>query len=242
MTEIPDDQLVVAPGGPRPKSTVTHVHPGEAVDAGAGRRASSPPRRRGPRHHPRWPAAARGRPPRRGGVRLVDAQGAAPACRPGAEDRARGPTCGALQPWAGLGSAPPWAAAGSPIRAGRTPRGRRSRRSPRPGPFPGPRARTHGQTIFLFNGIEPGDFSHILQPVLQWGPSAAGGGASWSVASWYVGGGNAFHTNLVRGRRGRRPRRRHDPDRGTAANAFNYISAVLRASPDTTLTVTTTPS
>jgi len=35
--------------------------------------------------------------------------------------------------------------------------------------------------------------------VLQWGPSAAGGGAYWSVASWYVtSGGQAFHTNLVR--------------------------------------------
>jgi hypothetical protein len=46
----------------------------------------------------------------------------------------------------------------------------------------------HGQTIFLFNGIETADFGHILQPVLQWGPSAAGGGASWQVASWYAGG------------------------------------------------------
>src|SRR2546429_6181885 len=40
----------------------------------------------------------------------------------------------------------------------------------------------------------------IYQPVLQWGPSAAGGGSYWSVASWYVGGqdGVAFHSNLVR--------------------------------------------
>jgi hypothetical protein len=39
----------------------------------------------------------------------------------------------------------------------------------------------------------------ILQPVLQWGPSAAGGGQYWSVASWYVtGAGSAFHTNLIR--------------------------------------------
>jgi hypothetical protein len=35
--------------------------------------------------------------------------------------------------------------------------------------------------------------------VLQWGTSAAGGGAYWSVASWYVAsGGQAFYTNLVR--------------------------------------------
>src|SRR5262249_17675805 len=39
----------------------------------------------------------------------------------------------------------------------------------------------------------------ILQPVLQWGVSAAGGGNYWSVASWYVtGSGHAFHTTLVR--------------------------------------------
>lgn len=56
-----------------------------------------------------------------------------------------------------------------------------------------------GQTIFLFNGIDPIDPSQaILQPVLQWGVSHAGGGAYWSVASWYVlGSGQAFYTPLV---------------------------------------------
>ncbi|MET9914981.1 hypothetical protein ABZZ74_51480, partial [Streptomyces sp. NPDC006476] len=63
---------------------------------------------------------------------------------------------------------------------------------------PRPPVTNSGQTIFFFNGIEPGDGSHILQPVLQWGSSAAGGGDYWSVASWYVGGGSAFHTTLVR--------------------------------------------
>ncbi|MBS0469127.1 MAG: hypothetical protein JSR14_18235 [Proteobacteria bacterium] len=59
-------------------------------------------------------------------------------------------------------------------------------------------ATDHGQTIFLFNGIQ--NSTMIYQPVLQWGPSAAGGGSYWSVASWYVDGqgGPAFHTNLVR--------------------------------------------
>jgi len=54
-----------------------------------------------------------------------------------------------------------------------------------------------GQTIFLFNGIQ--NSTMIYQPVLQWGPSAAGGGNSWTVASWYVDGqgGPAFHTSLV---------------------------------------------
>jgi len=55
------------------------------------------------------------------------------------------------------------------------------------------------QTIFLFNGIQnTGTNFGILQPVLQWGTSAAGGGPSWSIASWYVtSGGQAFHTQLV---------------------------------------------
>ena len=62
---------------------------------------------------------------------------------------------------------------------------------------PPPPATNHGQTIFLFNGIQNSMF--IYQPVLQWGPSAAGGGPYWTVASWYVDGqgGPAFHTNLV---------------------------------------------
>jgi hypothetical protein len=56
-----------------------------------------------------------------------------------------------------------------------------------------------GQTIYLFNGIDPSNVSSgILQPVLQWGPSPAGGGSYWSVASWYVSGnGHAFHTTPV---------------------------------------------
>lgn len=57
-----------------------------------------------------------------------------------------------------------------------------------------------GQTIFLFPGME--DLSSnpsIIQAVLQYGPSAAGGGASWAIAGWFGGGawgGNYFHTAL----------------------------------------------
>lgn len=55
-----------------------------------------------------------------------------------------------------------------------------------------------GQTIFLFNGIE--NATMIYQPVLQWGPSAAGGGNFWTVASWFAdgSGGPAFHSPLRR--------------------------------------------
>lgn len=53
------------------------------------------------------------------------------------------------------------------------------------------------QTIFLFNGIQ--NSTMIYQPVLQWGPSAAGGGPRWSVASWYADGqtGVSFFSNVV---------------------------------------------
>jgi hypothetical protein len=63
---------------------------------------------------------------------------------------------------------------------------------------PPPPATDHGQTIFLFNGIQ--NSTMIYQPVLQWGSSAAGGGSYWAVASWYADGqgGSAFHSNLVR--------------------------------------------
>jgi hypothetical protein len=54
-----------------------------------------------------------------------------------------------------------------------------------------------GQTIFLFNGIQ--NSTMIYQPVLQWGVSAAGGGDYWGVSSWYADGqgGVAFHSQLV---------------------------------------------
>ncbi len=43
---------------------------------------------------------------------------------------------------------------------------------------------SNGQTVFFFNGIQ--NASMIYQPVLQWGVSAAGGGAYWSIACWYA--------------------------------------------------------
>jgi len=43
------------------------------------------------------------------------------------------------------------------------------------------------QTIFYFTGTEDAKGSVILQPVLQWGGSAAGGGKYFAIASWYVG-------------------------------------------------------
>lgn len=46
-------------------------------------------------------------------------------------------------------------------------------------------ATSNGQTIYLFNGLQD-DAGNIIQPVLQWGTSAAGGGSYWAVACWAI--------------------------------------------------------
>jgi len=51
-----------------------------------------------------------------------------------------------------------------------------------------------GQTLFYFNSIEPASFDAILQPVLQYGGSAAGGGEYWATATWYLVGSNTYYT------------------------------------------------
>jgi hypothetical protein len=42
------------------------------------------------------------------------------------------------------------------------------------------------QSDFFFSSLEPSSGASILQPVLQWGTSAAGGGQGYFIASWYV--------------------------------------------------------
>jgi len=43
----------------------------------------------------------------------------------------------------------------------------------------------NGQTLFFFPGFEDiNNVQSIVQPVLQWGASSAGGGAYWALASW----------------------------------------------------------
>lgn len=60
-------------------------------------------------------------------------------------------------------------------------------------------SRQGNQTIFLFNGMQDGltSTSYIIQPVLQWGPSAAGGGKYWAITNWYVSSSQAFYGSLV---------------------------------------------
>ena len=61
---------------------------------------------------------------------------------------------------------------------------------------PPPPSTYNGQTIFQFNSIEPRNGNTILQPVLQYGQSAAGGGEYWAVACWYLRGNKTFVTPL----------------------------------------------
>ena len=50
-------------------------------------------------------------------------------------------------------------------------------------------ATANGQTIYLFNGLQDATGTHIVQPVLQWGPSPARGSIdAWGLSSFWVGG------------------------------------------------------
>ncbi len=52
-----------------------------------------------------------------------------------------------------------------------------------------------GALIYLFNGIESSSGGWMLQPVLQYGMSPAGGDY-WAVATWLVSSNQAFHSPL----------------------------------------------
>jgi hypothetical protein len=55
-----------------------------------------------------------------------------------------------------------------------------------------------GQTVYIFNSLADSAQNSIVQPVLQWGVGAPGGGNYWAVASWYVDpDGNAYYSSLT---------------------------------------------
>lgn len=84
-------------------------------------------------------------------------------------------------------------------------------------------ATSNGQTIFLFPGLQ--NSSSILQPVLQWGPSAAGGGNYWAIANWYVSSnGSALFSNLIRVNPGT-VLKGIMTQTGTTGSNYNYTSA-----------------
>ncbi len=54
------------------------------------------------------------------------------------------------------------------------------------------------QTIFIFIGLADSAQDDIVQPVLQWGAGAPGGGNYWAVSNWYVdANGQAYYSSLV---------------------------------------------
>lgn len=84
-------------------------------------------------------------------------------------------------------------------------------------------ATSNGQTIFLFPGLQ--NSTSILQPVLQWGPSAAGGGNYWAIVNWYVSAnGSALFSNLVRVNPGT-VLKGIMTQTGTTGSNYNYTSA-----------------
>jgi len=63
---------------------------------------------------------------------------------------------------------------------------------------PPPPTTSEAQILYYWNGVEPEDNSAVLQPVLQYGLTPAGGGNYWGLASWYVSDSDAFVTQLMR--------------------------------------------
>jgi hypothetical protein len=64
---------------------------------------------------------------------------------------------------------------------------------------PPPPSSESGQLVYFFNGLQDDAGDIILQPVLQWGVSGAGGGQYWGAASWHVdSSGHAFYTPVTR--------------------------------------------
>ena len=55
------------------------------------------------------------------------------------------------------------------------------------------------QVIFLFPSLTPATNPPIIQPVLQFGAAADGGGKYWSIASWYLTeSANSFNSKVVK--------------------------------------------
>ncbi|PPQ86214.1 hypothetical protein CVT25_006894 [Psilocybe cyanescens] len=54
-----------------------------------------------------------------------------------------------------------------------------------------------GQLLMYFAALAPPTVDALIQPTLQYGVSAAGGGPFWSLASWFITEDQAFVTNLT---------------------------------------------
>jgi len=94
----------------------------------------------------------------------------------------------------------------------------------------------HGQLLYLFNSIEPAAYNAILQPVLQYGLSPAGGGSYWAVASWYLVGSQVYHSSLVRVATGT-VLTGVITLTGSSGSSYNYVSS-FTGIPGTSITAT----
>jgi len=166
------DQMVLTPGGFRPASQVHRVEPDQRLDLASGRIRKVDPSGRVTADFGEHTPTLTIRASRPGNVangELVRAADAVPALGAG---------------WIAYSG---WVnQTGTPVSSFKT-------------TWVVPPAPTtqSGQTVFLFNGIE--NATMIYQPVLQWGPSAAGGGNFWAVGSWYASapGGQSFYSSLT---------------------------------------------
>jgi len=62
-----------------------------------------------------------------------------------------------------------------------------------------PKTTADNQTLFMFTGLEDEAGDEIIQPVIQWGPSEAGGGLYWTIANWWVtSSGQALYSALAK--------------------------------------------
>ena len=170
------DEVVLTPGGYRLKSRVHFIEPDCLVGGHAGRLSKV--------HRQKGVVADLGP--------MVQRPGGEPLLPANIVRRAETPAAAGAGPVPNLGSG--WITYASWTR----PAGQHVALFKTAWTVPPPPATQSGQTVFLFNGIQ--NSSMIYQPVLQWGPSAAGGGNYWAVASWYADGqtGHSFYSSLVR--------------------------------------------
>jgi hypothetical protein len=98
------------------------------------------------------------------------------------------------------------------------------------------------QTVFLFNGMQDGETasSYIIQPVLQWGASAAGGGKYWAVTNWYVSSKQAFFGTLQTVTAGTKLQGVMT-ETGTTGSNYNYTSAFVGLPAAVNITVSNVP-
>ncbi|GEM_PF-5803288 len=90
---------------------------------------------------------------------------------------------------------------------------------------PSPPKLKSDQLIYLFSGMQnPDSVGVIVQPVLQWGVSPAGGGRYWAICNWCVTNTEVFfHDSLIKVNSGARLRGVIESTQVTESS-YNYVS------------------